>query len=92
MTNPPAELFKNIPEEELLQQFLRLRSWVQSLEKEAYGHEFYEPKSCLVKAVNAPDNMPFRVSANNMPWPSHLGAPLEPTIASEGFIVKVWEG
>ena len=89
MTNPPAELFDNIPEEELLQQCLRLRSWVQSLEKEAYGHEFYEPKSCLVKAVNAPDNLPFRVSANNLPWPSHWGhrwiPPLPVTVSSPRY-------
>ena len=50
----------------LLQQFARLRSWLQSLEKEPYGHEFYEPKSLLVKSVNTTDNLPFRVSADKI--------------------------
>ena len=71
MRTPPEELFVDISVDKLLLQFSRLRSWLQSLERAPYGHEFYEPKSFLVKAVNATGNLPFRVSANNLPWPSN---------------------
>ena len=66
MRDLPAELSVDISEDKLLQQFARLWSWLQSLEKEPYGHEFYEPKSFLVKAVNTTDNLPFRVSADKI--------------------------
>ena len=72
MRTPPEELFVDISVDKLLLQFSRLRSWLQSLERAPYGHEFYEPKSFLVKAVNTTDNRPFRVSADKIDtsrWP-----------------------
>ena len=68
----------------MLLQFSRLRSWLQSLERVPYGHEFYEPKSFLVKAVNTIDNRPFRVSADKIDtsrWP-YRHIPQLPTMAS----------
>ena len=50
--SPPDELFRDISEEQLVLQLARLRAWVQSLEGEPYGHEFYEAKSFVVKEVN----------------------------------------
>ena len=72
-------------------QFSRLRSWLQSLERAPYGHEFYEPKSFLVKAVNTTDNRPFRVSADKIDtsrWP-YRHIPQLPTMASTPRYGKV---
>ena len=84
MRTPPEELFVDISVDKLLLQFSRLRSWLQSLERAPYGHEFYEPKSFLVKAVNTTDNRPFRVSADKIDtsrWPYRY-IPQLPTMAS----------
>ena len=84
MRTPPEELFVDISVDQLLLQFSRLRSWLQSLERAPYGHEFYEPKSFLVKAVNTTDNRPFRVSADKIDtsrWPYRY-IPQLPTMAS----------
>ena len=82
--NPPEELFVDISEDKFLQQFSRLRSWVQTLPGAPYGHEFYEPKSFLVKAANATDNRPFRLSADKIDtsrWPYRY-IPELPALAS----------
>ena len=68
-----------------------MRSWLQSLEKEPYGHEFYAPKSFLVKAVNTTDNLPFRVSADKIDtshW-AHRWIPALPAKASTPRYGKV---
>ena len=68
-----------------------MRSWLQSLEKEAHGHEFYEPNSFLVKAVNTTDNLPFRVSADKIDtshW-AHRWIPALPAKASTPRYGKV---
>ena len=81
---PPEELFVGISVDKLWLQFSRLRSWLQSLERAPYGHEFYEPKSCVVKTVNTTDHRPFRVSADKIDtsrWPCRY-IPQLPTLAS----------
>ena len=92
-TPPKKELCVDISVDKLLLQFSRLRSWLQGVERAPYGHEFYEPKSFLVKVVNTSvntrDNRPFRVSADKIDtsrWP-YRHIPQLPTMAS-----KVWEG
>ena len=89
--NPPEELFVDMSVDKLLLQFSRLRSWLQSLERAPYGHEFYEPKSFLVKAVNTTNNRPFRVSADKIDtsrWPYRY-IPQLPTMASTPRYGKV---
>ena len=82
--NPPEELLVDISVDKLLLQFSRLRSWLQSLERAPYGHEFYAPKPLLVNAVNTTDNRPVRVSADKIgtiQWPRRY-IPQLPTMAS----------
>ena len=78
----PDELFRDISEEQLVLQFATLRAWVQSLEGEPYGHEFYEAKSFVVKEVNT-DNLPFRVSADKISTPSSWPPRFIPRLPTE---------
>ena len=87
MKHPPKELFSDITVNDLAQQFSCLRTWLQSLEESACGHEFYEPKSFLVKVVGLngePDGPPFHIAADQIDssrWP-HRCIPKLPTTAS----------
>ena len=71
----------------LMQQYVRLRSWLVSLKTTPYGHEFYKPISFLVRVVAAGDGVassPFRIYADQVDmsrW-GHRYIPALPTIAS----------
>ena len=65
MKDPPAELFRSVSLDQLCQQYVRLRAWLQSLKEQPYGHEFFKPTSFLVQILdhvsNEPSGKPFSI-------------------------------
>ena len=70
MQHPPDELFATISVDTLLQQYNRLRLWLQSLTKAPFGHEFFKPISFLVRVASVHSQpleaRPFRLTADKI--------------------------
>ena len=68
--HPPDELFATISVDALLQQYNRLRLWLQSLTKAPCGHEFFKPISFLVRVASVHSQpleaRPFRLTADKI--------------------------
>eukprot|EP00973_Karenia_brevis_P052992 7366276-Karenia_brevis.AAC.1 len=86
MRSVPDELFAEISFGAFMQQYARLREWLQEVKAMPYGHEFFEPTGFLLKKMglnDQPVGEAFEVDAKCLDanrWPPRVAPPL-PTVA-----------